>query len=77
MRRQFKADGIGFRGTPVQFHMVIFIWENFSINPGCGGLFLEDRITHDGSVYVRRTGISSNVTADNGDFEREKCLVGP
>ena len=52
-------------------------FSNFSINPGRGGLFLEDRITHDGCDYVRRTGMSSNVTADKGNFEREKRLVGP
>ena len=43
-------------------------YRNFSINPGRGGLFLEVRITHDGCAYVRRTGISSNVTADKGNF---------
>ena len=50
---------------------------NFSKSPGRGGLFLEDRITHDGCGYVRQTGISSNVTADKGNFERKKRFVGP
>ena len=50
---------------------------NFSINPGCGGLFLEDRITHDGCGYVHQAGISSNETADKGNFERKKRFVGP
>ena len=48
---------------------------NFSINPVRWGLFLEDRITHDGCDYVRRTGISSNVTADKGNFERKKHFI--
>ena len=50
---------------------------NFSINPGRWGLFLEDRITHDGCDDVRQAGISSNVTADKGNFERKKRFVGP
>ena len=52
-------------------------FRNFSINPGRGGLFLEVRITHDGCAYVHRTGISSNVTADKGNFERKKRFIGP
>jgi len=48
---------------------------NFSINPGRGGLFLEDCITHDGNGYVRRTEISSNVTADKGNVERKKRFI--
>jgi len=50
---------------------------NVSINPGRWGLFLDVRITHDGCGYVRRTWISSNVTADKGKFERKKRFVGP
>ena len=50
---------------------------NISINPVRWGLLLEDRITHDGCAYVRRTGISSNVTADKDNFERKKRFVGP
>jgi len=52
-------------------------FSNFSINPGRGGLFLEDRITHDGCDDVRQAGISSNVTADKGNFERKKRFIGP
>ena len=51
--------------------------DNFSINPGRGGLFLEVRITHDGCGYVRQTGISSNVTAGKGNFERKKRFIRP
>ena len=49
---------------------------NFSINSGREGLFLEDCITHDGCEYVHQAGISSNVTADKGNFERKKRFVG-
>ena len=56
--------------------MVAMKVSNFSINPGRGGLLLEDRITHDGNDYVRRSEISSNVTADKGNFERKKRFVG-
>jgi len=38
---------------------------------------LEVRITHDGCGYVHQAGISSNVTADKGNFERKKRFVGP
>jgi len=47
------------------------------MNPGRGGLFLEDRITHDGCDYVRQTGILNNVTANKGSFERKKHFIGP
>ena len=60
-----------------KFQLVIFPVENFSINLGRWGLFLEDHITHDGCGYVRRIGISSNVTAEKGNFERKKRFVGP
>ena len=64
-----------------RFHMenkdLKTISRNFSINPGRWGLFLEVRITHDGCGYVHQTGISSNVTADKGNFERKKRFVGP
>ena len=55
----------------------LFIIRNFSINPGRWGLFLEERITHDGNGYVHRTGISNNVTADKCNFERKKRFVEP
>ena len=51
------------------------IWSDFSINPGCWGLFLEDRITHDGCAYVHQAEILNNVTADKGNFERKKRFV--
>ena len=38
---------------------------------------MEVRITHDGCGYVHQAGISSNVTADKGNFERKKRVVGP
>ena len=57
--------------------MVAGVLRSSSINPGRGGLFLEDRITHDGCGYVRQSGISSNVTADKGHFERKKRFIGP
>jgi len=50
---------------------------NVSKNPVRWGLFLEFRITHDGCGYIHQAGISSNVTADKGNFERKKRFVGP
>jgi len=50
---------------------------DFSKSPGRGGLFLEDRITHDGCDDVHQAGISSDVTADKGNFERKKRFIGP
>ena len=48
---------------------------NVSINPGRGGLFLEDCITPDGCAYVRRTGISSNVRADKGSRKNNVAFL--
>jgi len=61
----------------VKDQSVIYLIGNFSINPGRWGLFLEVRITHDGYGYVHQAGISNNVTADKGNFERKKRFIGP
>ena len=36
---------------------------------------MEDRITHDGCAYVRRTGILSNVTADKGSRKNNVAFL--